>query len=80
LAGLGNRFESDLEQAILKLNQNPFAFKAINKNIRRIYLIRFPYLIFYEVVQSNFHIYGVMHSKRNPQTMKKRFKNIRVKP
>lgn len=80
LAGLGNRFENDLENAISKLTNNPFSNKVVYEAIRRIHLKRFPYLIFYEIVEYEVHVYGVMHSKRNPKLIKKRFKKIRFKP
>jgi hypothetical protein len=79
LAGLGNKFESDLENAISKLINNPLSFKAVYTNIRRVHLKHFPYLIFYQVIEDDIHLYGVMHSKRNPVTIKRRFKNIRFK-
>lgn len=80
LAGLGNKFETDLENAILKLISNPHAFKIVYADIRHVHLKHFPYLIFYQVIKDNIHIYGVMHSKRNPAIIKRRFKNIRFKP
>lgn len=76
LPGLGNKFEADLENTILKLSDHPAAFAIIHEEIRRIKLKRFPYLVFYQIIKNETHIYGMMHSKRNPVVIKNRFRNI----
>jgi len=45
--GLGEEFLASLEDAIEKIQYNPFTYPTIHKNLRRILLKRFPYSLFY---------------------------------
>ncbi len=74
--GLGNRFEKYLGYAVQKLITHPLAFGLLFKDVRKIKLNTFPYIIFYQVIELNVHIYGVIHTKRKPAVYKKRFKKL----
>jgi len=73
--GLGERFLVHLREAIKKLRTHPLAFGISFKDVRKIQLNTFPYLIVYKVKGSTVYIYTVMHAKRKPAGFKKRFRD-----
>ncbi len=75
--GLGNRFEQYLEECLNSIYKNPTAHNKATETTRRALVKKFPYIIFFEVKQEIIHIYGVIHSRRNPAMMKKRFGKIK---
>jgi plasmid stabilization system protein ParE len=74
--GLGGKFENYLGKTIERLTTHPKAFGFLYKDVRKILVDKFPYLIFYRIKEHVVHIYGVMHTKRKPATYKKRLKDI----
>lgn len=71
--GLGARFLAHLREAINKLRTHPLAFGISFKDMRKIQLDTFPYLIFYKVVGNQVNIYGIVHAKRKPSYYKRKF-------
>jgi plasmid stabilization system protein ParE len=76
MPGLGNRFENYLDECFSKIQKNPDANNRATLTTRKAYLKKFPYIVFFEIKGDNIHIYGVIHSKRNPIFIKKRFQSI----
>lgn len=77
LDGLGDRFERYLHESIQKLTTHPLAFGLLFKEVRKIKLKIFPYIIFYEVMGEDVHVYGIIHTKRKPAVYKKRLSKLR---
>lgn len=73
---LSNRFILQVDEAINKIRTSPEAFSYLYKDIRKIKLRKFPYMIFYKIEKHTIHIYGVIHTKRNPQLYKKRLHRL----
>lgn len=73
---LSNRFISQLDEAINKISVLPYAFSYLYDDVRKIKLRKFPYLIFYKINDLIVHVYGVIHTKRNPLTYKKRLRKF----
>jgi hypothetical protein len=49
-AGLGSRFRAELDHAVQRLSFNPFQFPIVLADIRRALLRRFPYALFFRIV------------------------------
>jgi plasmid stabilization system protein ParE len=79
LPGLGNRFEKYLENCLEAIYKNPTAHNKATETTRKAYVKKFPFIIFFELEEDIIHIYGVIHSKRNPLLMKERFREIQKK-
>jgi hypothetical protein len=77
LPGLGNRFEQQLELSLIAIQKQPTAHNKAIDETRKAFLKKFPYIIFFEIKDSNILICGVMHSKRHPANMKSRYNKIR---
>jgi len=63
--GLGEEFLHILQQNLEIVREYPEAFQIIYKNIRRIILSKFPYLVFYIALKDRIVVLAVLHAFRN---------------
>lgn len=65
-AGLGDEFVGILQQKLEIAREHPEAFQIVYKNIRRIILAKFPYLVFYIPTETKVVVLAVLHAFRDP--------------
>ena len=65
-SGLGYELLTNMELCFKRISQQPNYYTFINERYRRVKTNRFPYLIVYEIKESNVFIIGVRHAKRKP--------------
>lgn len=63
-----------VDEAIDKLIENPLINRKILKNLRRLPIQRFPYRIFYFVINEKIIITAVLHARKNPKEWSERLK------
>jgi hypothetical protein len=75
---LGLEFLQEVDCAITDIRASPERFSRLEtsrvKNIRRVVLKRFPYVVIYEVFASEVHILAIAHASRSPRYWSKRRK------
>lgn len=71
---LGFLFRLKVEYFLNLIEDNPFLFPTITKNVRRCVVKDFRYGIFYVVKKTNVYVIAILHNSRNPKTWKKRKK------
>lgn len=64
--GLGEHFLAELESSLKKIQTTPTANGKVNKNYRQGKLLRFPYVIVYEIIRTEIIVFSIFHTKRNP--------------
>lgn len=69
--GLGSEFLLALDAKINAIRRNPKLFQVVYKNIQRALTERFPYGIFFIVVDEIIYVLAIQHSSRNPKIWKK---------
>ncbi len=75
LTGLGNRFYKEIISCFRKLESHPQHYSFLFDQFRSVSPEVFPYLIIYKITGSGeVIVYGVMHSKINPERIKNRTK------
>lgn len=72
VSGLGTDFIQKADECFKAIAKNPEHFQIIENGIQRALLKKFPYVVFFEVWNEIVYIYGVIHTKRDPNTIKKR--------
>jgi len=72
--GLGYEFLDEIDQSLRLIVNYPELQPAIDNNIRRCLVNRFPYGIFYGVADNTIIVVAVAHLKRKPTYWKKRLK------
>lgn len=64
--GLGAEFLDEVEEAIAQALAHPESGSLLTKSDRRIFLVRFPFEIIYDVSETIITITAVKHLKRKP--------------
>ncbi|RVU33595.1 type II toxin-antitoxin system RelE/ParE family toxin [Rheinheimera riviphila] len=64
--GLGDDFLLCVEEALQKIQRNPFIYREIYQDLRRISIHRFPYRILYFVQNHNVVVTAVFHARKAP--------------
>lgn len=73
---LGEEFKTEVNKEIAYIGKNPEHYQRKYKELRQSLVTRFPYAIFYLVEASakRIVIFGVLHTRRNPELVRKRLK------
>ena len=71
-AGLGAEFESALASVIRLVTQMPEAGPIVHGDIRRLLVERFPYSLYYRLIDSTIEVRACLHQRRNPRTQLRR--------
>jgi plasmid stabilization system protein ParE len=69
---LVHRFLGSIERTLLKISENPQSYFVFHRDVRRAKLNRFPYSIYFRVQGDVIEVFGVMHSKRDPDFLRHR--------
>ncbi|SDS32396.1 type II toxin-antitoxin system RelE/ParE family toxin [Opitutus sp. GAS368] len=64
-AGLGLEFLDETARALHELKQEPERPRLYYRNFRRVFLRRFPYKIFYQVIGLRIVVFRVLHAKQD---------------
>ena len=71
--GLGDQFESSLENSLKQLMISPQQYQERHKNVRIVFLLRFPFGIHYVIEREFIKVIAVFHTSRNPKSWSERF-------
>lgn len=64
--GLGERFFHEVQNYLNYISQHPNHYQKRRKNYREAVLKVFPFVIIYELIESNIVVYSVFPSLANP--------------
>ena len=64
---LGSEFILCIEESISRIENNPRQYKTIYKNVHRALVRKFPYGIYYVLINEQIVILGVLHARKNPK-------------
>lgn len=71
--GLGDSFRDDVDRAIARIARSPTRWPVVFVRFRRVRLRRFPYLLFYHVVDPSLAlVLAVAHARRRPGYWRRR--------
>lgn len=70
--GLSYDFELCLEAGIDTILRNPNAFQKKYKNVKILFISRFPYGIHYRFENEEIIVLGIFHTSRSPKNWSKR--------
>ena len=54
------------------IKQNPFTFPVAYKNVRKYVMKKFPFVIYYQIVNSIIKVIAIFHTSRNPEIWNER--------
>jgi toxin ParE1/3/4 len=70
--GLGEDFLGCVDASLERIKRDPQIFAKVHENCRRALVRRFPYAIFFEVLDEVTVIYGVIHTARDQDKWRER--------
>ena len=65
--GLGSEFVRAVDACLSGIGRQPLAYQVTYKQVRRVLIRRFPYVILYIFEQDTVFIFACFHAKRNPK-------------
>jgi plasmid stabilization system protein ParE len=71
-AGLGYEFTRLVRVTLQSIEHNPEQYPVAADDIRKAPLRRFPYVVYYVVLDADVSVIAVMHSRRHPRRWKER--------
>lgn len=66
-AGLGARFRGEVDFVVQRLGANPFQFPVVLADVRRARLRKFPYGLFFRILDEAVFVIACFHSRRDPR-------------
>jgi plasmid stabilization system protein ParE len=70
--GLGDAFRRALDIAVAAVEDHPEGYAVLYRNTRRALLPRFPYGLYYRILDDNIAVVAVLHGKRHPRRWRSR--------
>ena len=70
--GLGSEFIRVIDASLSTIQRNPLAYTKIDQEVRKKLIRKFPYILFYVVIDKMIIIIACFHVKRDPQQWKRR--------
>ena len=67
-SGLGAEFRSEVSKVFARLAENPLIYAPVHQDVRRAVVHRFPYLIWYRVLDRDVVVIASTHGRQNPET------------
>ena len=73
--GLGDDFVTEARKLFQQIAEQPARFRAVNNEVRRAPLQRFPYAAYFFVDEEQVLILTLVHKRRNPETWRLRIRS-----
>jgi plasmid stabilization system protein ParE len=70
--GLGEEFLDEVQAVLNRIQQDPELRAVIYRNVRRSFLRRFPYAVYYRIEPDRIAVVAVHHTKRDPSRWQSR--------
>ena len=70
--GLGDEYLEAVSQAITAIREAPRMHGVIHRDVRRAKVRRFPYSVFYRVLEEAIIVVGCFHASRDPRRWRRR--------
>lgn len=71
-SGLGIEFLTAVDQALDDILENPRLHRVLHRETRRATLQRFPYSLFYRIIDDGVIVVGCFHGSRSPRRWEER--------
>ena len=65
-------FEEEIDKSVGRIGDAPESYQAVEAEVRRAPLQRFPFSVFYRILPEWIEIIGVVHQSRDPRRWRRR--------
>lgn len=73
-SGLGAEFHSEISRIFAVLTETPLIYPVLHRDVHRVLVHRFPYLVWYRVVDDEVTVVACTHARQNPKKVVPRFR------
>lgn len=70
--GLGDAFVQEVDRQVQRIAENAAGFPLVLRDVRRARLRRFPYSLFYRIVDQECFVLACFHASRDPKSWQER--------
>lgn len=70
--GLGHEFLDEVLATLSAITEAPMMYPSVHRNTRRALIHRFPFCVYYQMVDGTIMVFAVMHGSRDPRRWKSR--------
>lgn len=70
--GLGAEFLTAIDGVFSRIRETPELYAAEYKGVRRAGMNRFPYIVYYRLIENTVEVIAVQHGSRSPRRWRKR--------
>lgn len=70
--GLGDDFVSVIDELFARIRESPELFALADRNIRRAKTRRFPYIVYFRLLNNRVEVLAVLHATRDPRIWQRR--------
>ena len=70
--GLGQEFRAAIEEHLQRIADNPEMFPEVRREVRRVVVRRFPFVIHFRIEQKRIVILSVFHTSRDSKQVESR--------
>ena len=70
--GSGNEFIAELRRVIARIEGYPESFSVVHRQTRRAVLRRFPYVVYFRIIDGRAIVVACMHGRRDPRLWQER--------
>lgn len=70
--GLGAAFRHALDVAVAAVEGGPESYAVLQRNTRRVLMPKFPYGLYYRIMDESILVVGCIHAKRHPRVWRSR--------
>ena len=72
--GLGTELQAEISHIFSILEETPFIYPVVYRDIRRAIVHRFPYLIWYRIIDGQVIVLACSHARQNPEQSRSRLR------
>lgn len=72
--GLGLEFHTEISQVFTVLSQTPLMYPVLYRDVRRVLVHRFPFLLWYRVIGENVVVLACTHARQDPEKVMTRLR------
>jgi plasmid stabilization system protein ParE len=73
-SGLGFEFRAEISRVIDRLAETPLIYQRVHLDVRRALVRRFPYLIWYRLIDETIVVLACTYAGSNPERVKARLR------
>lgn len=69
---VADTFFQNINRSFEKIKENPHTFPTVHKDVKKYVIKKFPFVIYYRLMNTIIRVIAIFHSSRNPEKWNER--------